>query len=346
MAKLLRDFVKVQNDFTIIPNEILRNKEMKSSVKNILLTMFSLPPEWDFSISGIACVVAEGRDTVQKALVELEKIGYITRTRDRKENGTLGAMIYTIHQFPVSKEKNTYKKNFQSQDGKEPIHEKTNIGEKPTLDSKSQLRTDYNKLSKDKELSTEKELSIDKYTFPDKSEKGDDIYTSLSDGKEEAESNQPKPNRYIPDDYTEEQLREHIRPIIKENFERIEEENEIRHDQFRMDMFEDIVVEFYRQYEQNMGVKHRIVPDKTLIAIMERYITIDEPAKGIDDFETYKKVIEHYFNTDFNKRGKYKGEITLCLSHFMTNGIINYLLNREGILWERCDDDDDDDYDY
>ena len=44
MAKLNRDFVRLENDFTIIPNEILRNKEMKSSTKNILLTMIGLPP--------------------------------------------------------------------------------------------------------------------------------------------------------------------------------------------------------------------------------------------------------------------------------------------------------------
>ena len=40
--------------YPYIPNEILRNKEMKSSTKNILLTMMGLPPEWDFSIAGIS----------------------------------------------------------------------------------------------------------------------------------------------------------------------------------------------------------------------------------------------------------------------------------------------------
>ena len=118
MAKLNRDFVRLENDFTIIPNEILRNKEMKSSTKNILLTMIGLPPEWDFSIAGISACVYEGRETVQKALVELEKFGYITRKRERKENGTFGAMIYTIHQFPVSEYENTYKNNFSNQDVK------------------------------------------------------------------------------------------------------------------------------------------------------------------------------------------------------------------------------------
>ena len=139
MAKLNRDFVRLENDFTIIPNEILRNKEMKSSTKNILLTMMGLPPEWDFSIAGISACVYEGRETVQKALVELEKLGYITRKRERKENGTLGAMIYTIHQFPVSESENTYKNNFSNQDVKN--HKQVN----PKQVSKTQIST-YNKI--------------------------------------------------------------------------------------------------------------------------------------------------------------------------------------------------------
>ena len=139
MAKLNRDFVRLENDFTIIPNEILRNKEMKSSTKNILLTMIGLPPEWDFSIAGISACVYEGRETVQKALVELEKLGYITRKRERKENGTFGAMIYTIHQFPVSESENTYKNNFSNQDVKN--HKQV----KPKQVSKTQIST-YNKI--------------------------------------------------------------------------------------------------------------------------------------------------------------------------------------------------------
>lgn len=165
MAQLLRDFVKVENDFTIIPNEILRNKEMKSSTKNILLTMFSLPPTWDFSIAGIATCVKEGYETVQKSLVELEKAGYITRTREHKEDGTFGAMIYTIHQFPVSEEKNTYKNNHSNQYVKNPKQVKTNVGKYhyrkiPLQENQGQLSTDI-KLNKDFESNTDNESSVD-----------------------------------------------------------------------------------------------------------------------------------------------------------------------------------------
>lgn len=325
MAKLLRDFVKVQNDFTIIPNEILRNKEMKSSVKNILLTMFSLPPEWDFSISGIACVVAEGRDTVQKALVELEKIGYITRTRDRKENGTLGAMIYTIHQFPVSKEKNTYKKNFQSQDGKEPIHEKTNIGEKPTLDSKSQLRTDYNKLSKDKELSTEKELSIDKYAFPDKSEKVEEIYASFP---EEKQVPVKKKSRYISENYTEDELVEHIEPVIRK---RIEEDYDGEQADEILSALCNVIRTFHHKYYLAFGKRHRILSDMAYENIAGQFlnppdIMCDEDAQY--NINTYSDMMDVYFTTEYNRQGKYKGKIELSISHFMSDEIRSNLFYR------------------
>lgn len=184
MAKLMKDFIRIENNFTIIPNDILKNKEMKSSTKNILLTMFGLPSDWDFSIAGIATCVYEGYETVQKALVELEKIGYITRKRDRRDNGTLGAMIYTVHQFPVSEEENTYKNNFSDQDVKKPKQEKTNIGknqyrEKPVQDFKRQLsndnilnndfklRNDF-KTKKDNTLSGERAVSECKKPEPDK----------------------------------------------------------------------------------------------------------------------------------------------------------------------------------
>lgn len=327
MAKLLRDFVKVQNDFTIIPNDILRNKEMKSSVKNILLTMFSLPPEWDFSISGIAAVVTESRDTVQKALVELEKVGYITRKRDRKENGTLGAMIYTIHQFPVSKEDNTYKKNFENQDGKEPIQEKTNIGKKPTLDFQSQLRTD-NKLNIDNELSTNDELNTDKYAFPDKSEKVEDIYAFFPEEKQVK-------SRYIPEDYTEEQLIEHIEPVIRKRINK-QYDGEYNKEELSDTLIEIIRI-FYNKYFNVFGKRHRILSDMAYENIADEFmyppIIMSEESDKYN-ISSYVKMMNVYFTTEYNKRKKYSKDIELSISHFMSENIRSNLYYRTRNLEE------------
>ncbi len=181
--------------------------------------------------------------------------------------------------------------------------------------------------------------NTDKYALKDKSFKDcDNMYASVSE-KQEGEQKPKKKSRYIPKDYTEEQLKEHIRPTIRENFERIEFENGLEHIPDGEKLLEDITVEFFRQYEENMGVKHNILPDKSYINVVRMFVCSTGELREYFDLETYEIMITRYFETDFNRYGKYDGEVTLCLSHFMNDTIRNHLLNREGILWERAEED-------
>ncbi len=181
--------------------------------------------------------------------------------------------------------------------------------------------------------------SHNKYALKDKSFKDcDSMYASVSE-KQEGEQKPKKKSRYISKDYTEKQLREHIRPTIRENFERIEIENGLGHIPDGEKLLEDITVEFFRQYEENMGVKHRPLPDKSYINVIRMFVCSTGELREYFDLETYEIMIKRYFETDFNRYGKYDGEVTLCLSHFMNDTIRNHLLNREGILWERAEED-------
>lgn len=271
MAKLMKDFVRIENDFTIVPNDILRNKEMKSSTKNILLTMIGLPPDWDFSIAGIATCVYEGRETVQKALVELEKMGYITRKRNRREDGTLGAMMYTIHQFPVSEDKKTYKKNFSDQDVKKPKQVKTNIGknqnrEKPVLDSKTQLRTN-NKLSINFKLSNDFEQ---KNLKENKIEKVDTLH------KSNAEVDTTALKKQLPMG-TQKRTREELEELQSDMIRRFYETGQ----QYDVDeiVFENVIGAFKRylaRYTQRTGKIHPILKGETLENIFVTLATITD----------------------------------------------------------------------
>ena len=129
--------VKIEKDFTVVPNEIIRNKEMSCNAKMVLITMLSLPPEWDFSVNGLTSILKEGRDSVRKALLEIEKFGYITRNRERFSDGTLGIMIYTVYQYPVDESERTFENK--------GFHPKT---EKPTLDKSTQYNKDNKKEKK------------------------------------------------------------------------------------------------------------------------------------------------------------------------------------------------------
>lgn len=44
---------KTQKNFTIISNNVLRDKELSMKDRGVLCTICSLPDEWKFSISGL-----------------------------------------------------------------------------------------------------------------------------------------------------------------------------------------------------------------------------------------------------------------------------------------------------
>ena len=66
--------VEHDDSFTVVTNNILRNKELSMSEKGLLCTIFSLPPEWDYSFNGLVAICKEGKAAVRNSINEaLEK---------------------------------------------------------------------------------------------------------------------------------------------------------------------------------------------------------------------------------------------------------------------------------
>ena len=97
--------VEKTKDFTIMSNHHLRNAELSLKAKGLLSLMLSLPEDWDYTTKGLAHICRDGVDSITTALKELERHGYLTRQRLRYENGQLGDIEYTIHEKPVTLEK-------------------------------------------------------------------------------------------------------------------------------------------------------------------------------------------------------------------------------------------------
>lgn len=74
-------------NFTIVDNEILRDKAISLKAKAMHITVMSLPPDWDFSVAGIAVLVKEGRDAVLAAIRELREAGYCEYRKERNTKG-------------------------------------------------------------------------------------------------------------------------------------------------------------------------------------------------------------------------------------------------------------------
>ena len=92
--------VKKVKDYTIMPNLHLRNRQLSLRAKGLLCQMLSMPPEWNFTLHGLAYINKEGLDAITTVIHELEQAGYIARARVRNEKGQLREMEYTVYSSP------------------------------------------------------------------------------------------------------------------------------------------------------------------------------------------------------------------------------------------------------
>ena len=90
---------KTQN-YTVMSNHHLRNAALSLKAKGLLSQILSLPENWDYTLAGLSHINRESVDAIRTAIHELERTGYITRSRERKDNGQLGGAEYVIHEQP------------------------------------------------------------------------------------------------------------------------------------------------------------------------------------------------------------------------------------------------------
>lgn len=88
---------RTQNYFTIISNEILRNRELSLKDRGLLCTLIGLPDSWKFSVKGLAFIIIDGKDSIRTSLIKLEKLGYVNRY---KERDLLGRFMTIIEVMP------------------------------------------------------------------------------------------------------------------------------------------------------------------------------------------------------------------------------------------------------
>lgn len=93
-------FVEKTEGYTVMANHHLRDMRLSLKARGLLSQILSLPPKWDKSIEGLAKINRECSDTIANIIKELEAAGYITRYRERRDNGTFGEVHYNVYQKP------------------------------------------------------------------------------------------------------------------------------------------------------------------------------------------------------------------------------------------------------
>ena len=92
--------VERNRGYTVMSNHHLRNRGLTLKAKGLLSQMLSLPENWDYTLAGLSHINREKIDAIREAVRELEKAGYIVRSRERDEKGRLRGADYIIYEQP------------------------------------------------------------------------------------------------------------------------------------------------------------------------------------------------------------------------------------------------------
>lgn len=92
---------KQEHDFTILPNDLIRNDKITLRARALLAYLISLPDTWVIYKSKIHIHMIEGRDAIMKAFDELIEARYILVSERRNSSGQIEGYDYTIYSQPV-----------------------------------------------------------------------------------------------------------------------------------------------------------------------------------------------------------------------------------------------------
>lgn len=122
--------VNKNKNYTVLSNFHFREKTLSLKAKGLLSLMLSLPDDWNYSISGLVKLSKDGKDSVMSALAELEKHGYLHRSKVTNAKGQFSGIEYNIYEQPQT----------EFPIAEKPISEKEKA-ENPTSENRPQLNT-------------------------------------------------------------------------------------------------------------------------------------------------------------------------------------------------------------
>lgn len=131
---------KIKDNFTIIPNDIIRNKSLSDRARFLFCYMASMPNEWKFYQGVMAKELGYTKDTLRKYIEELLETGYLNREQ-RRETGKFDSYDYTLNFSPCMEKAVTVK----TRHGKIPTREKSSLINKDFKEINTIINTNLDK---------------------------------------------------------------------------------------------------------------------------------------------------------------------------------------------------------
>lgn len=133
-----------KENYTCISNDVFRS-DLSLKARGMLCTMLSLPDDWEFSENGLQAILKDGQTSVRSAIKELESAGFLSRTRERDENGRMGRCVWIVCDYPRFENHNLGNANLENRPQLSTKESSTN--RQTTKESKKETRHKYGEYS-------------------------------------------------------------------------------------------------------------------------------------------------------------------------------------------------------
>jgi len=114
--------IEKNNNYTVMSNYHLRDKNLTFKAKGMLSFMLSLPDDWDYSLNGLCSVSKEGITSIRNALHELEEYKYLERKRVQNSKGCFDYDYYIYEQPYTTNQEQPHIENLHADNRNTEIH--------------------------------------------------------------------------------------------------------------------------------------------------------------------------------------------------------------------------------
>lgn len=145
--------------YTTIPMHIIRDERLSLKDIGLLVSMLSLPDNWEFSENGLEVIFKnDGITSIRTGLKNLERLGYLSRIRVRGADGRVSGVDWILTDEPQSEKPHL----------ENPSEEKPNEEKPPQYNTKESNTKESKTKGKKKESKTTFDQIFADYTSDEK----------------------------------------------------------------------------------------------------------------------------------------------------------------------------------
>ena len=89
---------KESGNFVTIHKGFITDDRLSAKAKGILLYLLSRPDDWQIYTSEVVKHMSDGQKSINSGINELIKVGYVERSRKRKDNGDFNGYDYIVYE--------------------------------------------------------------------------------------------------------------------------------------------------------------------------------------------------------------------------------------------------------